>query len=115
MTEFSVTVMPNDIDGVVTLKPKGNIDSVTTPVVESYINMMIHNENYHIVIDLSETEFISSSGFGVFFGTVADLREKGGDLVLLNTPQAIIDVLEVLNIASYFRTITNIAEIVPQA
>jgi len=110
MKEFSVDVThPEGVDYVV-IKTVGSINSNTAPIVDEKLEELMGQGTFSVVIDFSATDFISSSGIGVFLGTVANLREKGGDLVLMNVPKLIEDIFEVLNLSTYFRVIANLDE-----
>jgi hypothetical protein len=39
------------------------------------------------------------------------LRDKQGDLVLMNAPKLIDDILEIMNIRNYFRTVKSLDEL----
>ena len=72
---------------------------------------MIKNGQYRVIVDLTKTEFISSSGIGVFLGTLSTLRRHGGDLILMNLPKLIDEILEILNLKKHFHTIQDLNEL----
>lgn len=111
MDEFNIQTKHIESKDAVVIRPDGSIDSTTTPMLESCLKELIAKQHYNIVLDLSNTDFISSSGFGVFFGCISTLRDKGGDLVLMNIPKSIADVLEILNIKDYFKIITKLEDL----
>ena len=111
MQAFSVEIVPLDSQDAMVLKPKGSIDSASTPVLEGHFDKAMVKDRYRIVVDLSETDFISSCGFGLFLGTVATLREHGGDLILMKIPDHIADIFDTLNIADYFQTISSLEDL----
>jgi anti-sigma B factor antagonist len=111
MREFSVEITPRDDNGFTVLKTAGSINSSTAPKVDAKLEELMSKGTYTIVVDFADTDFISSSGIGVFLGTVARLRDKGGDLILMNMPKLIDDIFEVLNIKSYFRIVKTIDEL----
>ena len=113
MKEFSVEVTPTTAGSasVVVVKTHGSINSTTTPELDAEIEELIAKGNYTIVVDLSDTDFISSSGIGVLLSAVNVLRDKNGDLLLMNAPKLIDDILEIMNIRNYFRSISSLDEI----
>ena len=111
MKDFSVEIVPTDSDKSVVLKPAGSINTNAVPTLQSHLDKLIKKGQHCIVVDLSNTDFISSSGIGVFIGTVSTLRKKGGDLILMNIPELIKDIFDVLNMASYFRIVKNLDEV----
>jgi len=55
-----------------------------------------------IIIDMKQLEFISSAGVGSLLGTVGEFRNAGGDIVLCNVSENIMNILNVLDLADYF-------------
>jgi anti-anti-sigma factor len=111
MNDLSITVTRTDCREIAVLKPSGSINSSTVAQLDSSFNALLRNGQNTIALDLSETEFISSSGVGLLLGTVSSLREKNGDLVLMNVPKLIDDILDVLNIKMHFRMIKDLNEL----
>jgi anti-sigma B factor antagonist len=109
MREFSIEVQTAS-DAIV-VKVHGSINSTTTPELDAKLEELIAKKHDRIVIDLSDTDFISSSGIGVLLSTVTVLRDKKGDLILMNPPRLIDDILEIMNIRNYFRSINSLDEL----
>ncbi|MCA1842092.1 MAG: STAS domain-containing protein [Actinobacteria bacterium] len=68
-------------DGEVVVAVRGEIDLLTAPVLWASLVEVIPDTN-RLVIDLAGTEFIDSTGLGVFVRALKRLRHGGGDLVL---------------------------------
>jgi anti-sigma B factor antagonist len=111
MNELAITVDHADSEDVAVLKPAGSINSSTVAKLDAAINDLVHEGRTTIVLDLSATDFISSSGVGLLVGTVQALREKNGDLVLMKLSKLVNDIFDVLNIKSYFRIVQNVNEL----
>jgi anti-sigma B factor antagonist len=115
MKDFSVEVTPaNKIAGssdAIVVKTHGSINSSTTPTLDAEFEDLIARKHHTLIVDLSDTDFISSSGIGVLLSTVNVLRDKGGDLILMNPPKLIDDILEIMNIRNYFRSIKSLDEL----
>lgn len=111
MNDLSIVVTRTDSPETVVLKSSGSINSSTVPQLDSSFNALLRNGQNTIVLDLSETEFISSSGVGLLLGTVSSLRERSGDLVLMNPSKLVNDILDVLNIKIHFRIIKDVNEL----
>ena len=111
MAQFAVETVQMDSDDGVILRPRGSITSSTTPELQARLDEVIGKKRYRIILDLSETDFISSSGIGLFLGTVSNLRVKGGDLILMKVPKQIEDIFDIINIKSYFPIINNLDEL----
>ena len=111
MQDFSVEIIPVDNKGIVVLRPKGSIDSLSTPILEERFEAAIAKGQYRIVVDLKNTDFVSSAGLGLLLGTVATLRENGGDLILMNIPDEVSDVFHIMSVDDYFRIIERLDEL----
>ncbi|HYH50231.1 MAG TPA: STAS domain-containing protein [Acidimicrobiia bacterium] len=68
-------------DGEVVVAVRGEIDIVTAPVLWEMIVEVI-SDTKRLVVDLTETEFIDSTGLGVLVRALKRLRHHGGDLIL---------------------------------
>ena len=111
MNELAITVTRTESRDTVVLKPAGSINSSTVAQLDASINDLIRQGQTTIVLDLSATDFVSSSGVGLLVGTLAALREKNGDLVLMNLPKLVNDIFDVLNIKIHFRIIKELSEL----
>ncbi|MDH5627533.1 MAG: STAS domain-containing protein, partial [Candidatus Krumholzibacteria bacterium] len=63
--------------------------------------------------DMSEVDFISSAGVGLFLGTVSQLRTTGGDLIFTGMLPAILEVFEIINLSAYFRIVPSLEALEP--
>ena len=111
MNELAITVERAESRDAAVLRPAGSINSSTVAKLDASINDLVHEGRSTIVLDLSATDFISSSGVGLLVGTVQTLREKNGDLVLMNLTKLVNDIFDVLNIKAHFRIIQDVKEI----
>jgi anti-sigma B factor antagonist len=111
MNEITITVTPTDSHDTVVVTPAGSINSSTVPQLDACLNRLIQSGKTTIIVDLSETEFISSSGVGLLLGTVSALRDDGGDMLLMKLPKLVNDIFEVLNIKMHFRILEDLDEL----
>ncbi|MBF0516675.1 MAG: STAS domain-containing protein [Nitrospirae bacterium] len=80
----------------------GRIDTVAAPEVEKEINKTIESGKHKIVIDLSGTEYISSSGLRVLLGTAKGLKAKGGQLRLCGVTDNVMKVFKLAGFTKVF-------------
>jgi len=111
MVEFSLEIVPVAFEGVIVLKPKGHIDSESAIILEKHFDFATEAGKTRVVLDLSEADFISSSGIGLLLGSRGMLRQRGGDLLLLRPSQPILTVLEIAGVDDYFRILKSFEEI----
>jgi anti-sigma B factor antagonist len=60
----------------------GKIDTTASGEVEKSINALIEKGNKYLVMDFSDTEYISSSGLRVMLSSLKRLRKVQGDMKL---------------------------------
>ena len=71
----------NDIS---VIKVGGYIDTTTSAELEHSLDALLKAGSYNIIIDLGNVDYISSAGWGIFISEIKGIREKGGDLKLVN-------------------------------
>jgi len=85
----------------------GRIDTSTSNQFEETINDLIDNNQYNMVMDFSDVDFLSSSGLRILVTTRKKLREMGGDIVLANPSQRATDSIEIAGLDKLFTSYPN--------
>ncbi len=86
------------------IKVKGRIDSATAPNFGAALTSLTDQGRYHIVIDMSDVEFISSAGLRVLITTQkTSKRYNRGELVLAQVPANILAALELAGFNILFK------------
>ena len=81
------------------VKPVGNIDIFTYQAFRQYLQDLLANgEETRVVVDLSGTAYIASSGWAVLLSQSRMLRRAGGKMVLSAMKDEIRGVYEVMNV-----------------
>ncbi|MCD6380026.1 STAS domain-containing protein [bacterium] len=84
------------VEDTVILKLTGLVDSATSYYLESKINDLIVAYKVKLIIDLTEVDYISSAGWGIFVSEIKGLRAKKGDIKLAGMNPEVRDVFELL-------------------
>jgi anti-sigma B factor antagonist len=74
----------------------GYVDTTTSPQLQKIITENIEHGYSQFIIDLGSVNYVSSAGWGVFVGEIQGLREKGGDLKIIQMNPEVIEVFEML-------------------
>lgn len=82
----------------------GRIDGATAPEFESSLTELTGQGTRNIVLDMSEVEFLSSSGLRVLLTTRKSLGKVGGRLALAQPSQRVTDTLDIAGIDILFDT-----------
>lgn len=86
--DFRVT--PSSLgDTTAVLTVFGEIDLFTAPELKSAIAAAVEDGRPRVVVDLTHTTFLDSSGLGVLVGALQRLRDHGGALSIVNVDEAI--------------------------
>lgn len=67
----------------------GYLDSSTFPQLQEHLDELLRKGNHHYLLDLKNLEYISSAGLGVLMGILREVREKDGDLKIINMSEKI--------------------------
>ncbi|MCZ6767540.1 MAG: STAS domain-containing protein [bacterium] len=87
-------------DGISVVKVNGYLDTTTATELEEALFGLLKKESYRIVVDLSDTTYISSAGWGIFIGEIKEIRNRGGDLKLAGMNGDVFEVFQLLEFQS---------------
>lgn len=77
-------------DRTVVIATRGEIDLLTVSDIKRVIADELADEAVkNLVVDLTDTVFIDSTGLGLLLGTQRRLRESGGQLAVVNDNDAV--------------------------
>lgn len=85
----------NENNGVQVIQINGNLDTSTSPKAETQINEMINNGELKMIIDLSDTGFVSSAGLRVFLSTAKQITAKGGAVKFCGANEVVQEILDI--------------------
>ncbi|MDY6995783.1 MAG: STAS domain-containing protein [Actinomycetota bacterium] len=95
MSEFATRTMDS---GVVVVRPSGRLNMVAASQLRKQLHGLVEDGNSRIVVDLSATEFIDSSGLGALISGLKIARMAGGDLRIAAPTRQVCTVLELTNL-----------------
>ena len=75
---------------------KGYIDTQTCTDMLARITAVLQQGTFHLIVDMSQVNYVSSAGWGVFVGEIKGIRENGGDLKIVEMTPEVYDVFEML-------------------
>ena len=74
----------------------GSLDMYSFSRLESQINSFFQQGQYWIVLDCRDLDYIGSAGLGALIGFAKQAREHSGDVKLLNVPERVFKIIELL-------------------
>jgi anti-sigma B factor antagonist len=101
--DFSVVAEVADGIGVVTAS--GEIDVATAEPLRQALISVEQEGATQVVVDLTEVEFLDSTGLGVLVGSLRRLRDVGGDMYVAMTHPHLLKVMRVTNLDRVFRIV----------
>jgi anti-sigma B factor antagonist len=92
----------NDRNGVVVAFLKGIVDGESSQMFEKKILDLISQEDKFFIINMSETEYITSAGLRSFLVIGKLLRSRRGRIAVSNFNESVGDVFKMMNFDSLF-------------
>ena len=83
---------------VTVIQPKGRLNMAGASSLRKQLQEIVDSGSNRIVVDLSTTEFIDSSGLGALISGLKMARQAGGDLRIAAAPKQVCTVLELTNL-----------------
>lgn len=91
------------IDNVVILKLTGDlIGENNGPAIMEVLNEHVNKGIVNSAIDISEVRYMNSSGIGVLITILTKLRNKGGEVVLVNPSEQVKKLLVITKLNNIF-------------
>jgi len=92
------------VPGTQVLVVEGEVDVATAPELRQELHRLLDEDTTTLVVDLSGTSFMDSSGLGVLIGALKRLRSDGHDdvLVLEGLQDAVRRVFEITGLIDVF-------------
>ena len=78
------------------------MDTFTSARLREALNEALDTGAQEIALDLAEMELIDSTGLGVLVGALKKLRERDGAMVLRSPTPAVMRVLSIVGLTTYF-------------
>jgi len=83
----------------VEVKVCGEIDAYTAPKLRERIYGYSEKQNIQMVVDLSDVNYMDSTGLGVFVGVFKNIRANNGELKLTNLSNRLKRLFEITGLA----------------
>jgi anti-sigma B factor antagonist len=102
MTLFGITIEKLD-RAVFVVAPAGELDAFTSPELRTEVHQLIEAGGAErLVVDLTAVSFLDSSALGVLVGARRRLRERGGELHLVEPRPTVRRIFEITQLDGVF-------------
>ncbi len=105
MTQFETTT----VDGIAVVRPVGRLNMVSAPQLSQTVADLVADGASKMVIDLSDTDTIDSSGLGALVSCLKKARSAGGDLRLAGPNSQARTVLELTNLSRVLKPSVDVS------
>lgn len=98
------------VEDTTVLKLSGLVDSATSHYLETKLSELVESNKVKLVIDLTDVDYISSAGWGIFVCEIKGIRERNGDIKLAGMLPDVRDVFELLEfdtLLTPYNTVTD--------
>ena len=104
-------VKPRRLDDVVILDLSGRITiGEGTIILRDFIKKLLSEGQRKFLLNLSDVDYIDSSGLGELVTAFTTVRNQEGQLKLLNLTRRVRDLLQITKLLTVFDTFDNEAE-----
>ncbi len=90
-------------DNVYEIAIERDVDLNSAPRVEQMIEKLFAQKIFRIILNLSKTNYVSSTGFGIFMWAVETAIRNGGETVFVGVSAKIKQVFDLFEVPDTFR------------
>lgn len=99
--------------GATVVAVAGELDALSAPQLDEHLTEVLNDSPKRLVVDLTEVDFLDSTGLGVLIKTLTHLRENDGDLALVATSPRILKVLSITGMDQIMTVGDSVAAVSP--
>src|SRR5262249_2890469 len=81
----------------------GRVDGFSAPQLDDALQNAVKAKHYKLVVDLHDTEFMSSAGMRALLKARLEVQDKKGELRLANPSPFILDALKLVGLEKLFK------------
>ncbi|HET6274917.1 MAG TPA: STAS domain-containing protein [Candidatus Cybelea sp.] len=100
--ELSIDVKSEDGGGRLVFNLRGSLDLATAPTVRAALTEATEKGSHDLIVDLSQLEFLDSTGLGVLIGAHRRTAERGGSFRLVVGEGSILRLLNITGLIAVF-------------
>lgn len=90
------------VDNVAVIYPKGHLDAHNVERFEKEMLKLIASNQYNVIVNCKELNYISSAGMGIIMGYLDEIREKGGDIKLCNVSERVYEIFDLVGFTEIY-------------
>ena len=107
-----MNVEMRELKHVSVVKVSGRVDSSTAPELEKSLQSLMDTDRNQIVLDLQDTDYMSSAGLRVLVAVHKTTKKNGGGLCLAQPSERVKEVLDLAGLTPVFDVHADLVEAV---
>jgi anti-sigma B factor antagonist len=100
--ELSIDLKTENGGETLVFKLRGSLDLATAPTVRAALAEATEKGGHHLIVDLTQVEFLDSTGLGVLIGAHRRAAERGGSFRLVVSEAPISRLLNITGLIAVF-------------
>jgi anti-sigma B factor antagonist len=97
------------VDGVQVYELSGSLDIATSPTVRAALSDASERGDHRLIVDLTNVEFLDSTGLGALIGAQRRAKEFGGEVRLVVKEGQILRLLRITGLLKVFAVFATLA------
>ncbi len=110
MQDAALPVRIDSLDGVTVLAPRGDIDMSRAPSFREHVRRAINAGAPKVVIDLSEVEYMDSSGLATLVEAMRNAKQASVGLMLCGLHQKVLAIFEIARLHHFFEIVATVED-----
>lgn len=99
--ELSVEIMEGR-SGYWILQLAGRLDTASSPSLATKLAEQLNRNRHHLILDLQQVDYVSSSGLKVLASAWRDIRDVDGRLLLVGLNQRLLEIFDMVGFTTFF-------------
>ncbi len=87
--------------------PPSRLDTTTKDALTQQVKQIAHQKAALVLLDMSQVEFVDSSGLGAIVAALKSLRSAGGELALCQPSEQVKTLLEITGLERIIKVYPN--------
>ncbi len=111
MEELLIDVSYSGVeDEIVIIRPQGYINTTTVHLIRETFDEQLAKNKYEFIVDLKNTDYVNSSGWGAFMRILKEMRDNNGDLIIVNMSQEVYLVYDTMDLSTILKSFNTFEE-----
>jgi anti-sigma B factor antagonist len=90
------------VEGAAVIYPKGHLDAHNVERFEKEMLKLLENNQFNVIVNCKELNYISSAGMGIIMGYLDEIREKGGDIKLCSVNERVYEIFDLVGFTEIY-------------